>query len=145
VKVRNIEGGGNISLYVDTRRRLKGPELLLSGPIDLTEGAWLAVRVDKGWLGTTGEALCDTDLTFLRREDIAVITFGMGCLRNPSTRDLVTGDVVRRTHWKAPEEVAITALADDGDGSLDCHPGCVGSTRWSRGADPDLGGPVATR
>lgn len=122
IKVRDVAGGGNVNVYVDSRTLLKGPELVLFGSIRPGSPEWIAAWVDKGWVPTNQAVLCDTDLSFLPAKDIVLVTFGMGCLRNPDTKDLTTGEVTRRTHWKAPASVKVAALTGGDDVVEDWSP-----------------------
>lgn len=122
VKLKDVRGGGNFSVYVDTNTKLKGPELVLYGPVRPGNPEWIAAWVDKGWVPTNQAVLCATDLSFLPRQDVVVVTFGIGCLRNPNTKDLTTGVVTQRPHWKPPASIKVAALTGGDDVAEDWSP-----------------------
>ena len=94
------------------------PVILVHGFGSNAQTTW----VDTGWAPTSQTVLCDAAMTFLPAADIVVITFGTGCLRNPDTKDLATGTVTHRTHWKAPASVKIAALTGGDDVAEDWSP-----------------------
>lgn len=105
INVRDAGKGGSVQVYVDTRRKKRGPEFILSGPIARGGYDWRVTRVRRWRLQEKYDLLCPSSLGSSMRKDVVTASFAAGCLRNPDWFNIMSGDEVDRRRTKAPAKV----------------------------------------
>lgn len=126
IKVRNARAAdrqsAGVRVYLDVRRKRRGPEMYLNGPIATDGYDWMTAETRKGWGWTYLAPKCRTRISTNIRRDIVRVQFRKRCLRNPDAVNIRTGKTVHRKSRRAPKKVRVAVAARRLRGAADWAP-----------------------
>lgn len=126
VKVRNARvaarNSAGVRVYLDVRRKRRGPEMYLNGPIAIEGYDWMMTETRKGWGWTYLSPKCGSRITTNVRRDVVRVQFRKRCLRNPDAININTGETVHRNPRRAPKKVRVAVAATKYRGTSDWAP-----------------------
>ncbi len=124
VKIASTSRSGGVTVYVDTVAGRRGPEVVLSGGTSTQGSDWRTARATRRWGVSNNELLCGSRLRVLRASNTIKVTLARGCLTNPDTMNLSTGETTQRRSTDAPRRAIIAVRTNGAHRSVD----------WARGA-----------